>query len=65
MDMRSFELNMEVTTVWYDPDAVSKLRAVEASYLGRSKAVDLEVWRQRPFSERFVENISRLFASVV
>jgi cardiolipin synthase len=65
MDMRSFELDLEVTTVWYSPEAVAKLRSIEASYRDRSKAVDLKEWRQRPFSKRFVENIARLFASVV
>ncbi|HMN31255.1 MAG TPA: cardiolipin synthase, partial [Caldilineaceae bacterium] len=55
MDMRSFELNLEVTTIWYDPDAVAKLRVVEASYIDRSHPVDLKVWRMRPFSKRFVE----------
>jgi cardiolipin synthase len=65
MDMRSFELNLEVTTIWYSPQAVTQLRAVEASYIERSKPVDLQVWRQRPFRKRFVENMARLFASVV
>lgn len=65
MDMRSFELTLEVTTVWYSPEAVAELRAVEATYLARSKPVDLKEWRQRPFSKRFIENIARLFASVV
>jgi cardiolipin synthase len=65
MDMRSFELNMEVTTIWYSPEAVAKLRLVEASYLDRSKPVDLAVWQQRPFRKRFVENLARLFSSLV
>lgn len=65
MDMRSFELNLEVTTVWYSPQAVAKLRKVEAHYIAHSKPVDLTEWRQRPFRRRFVENIARLFSSVV
>jgi cardiolipin synthase len=63
--MRSFELNLEVTTIWYSSEAVAKLRMVEESYIARSHPVDLKVWRMRPFSKRFVENIARLFASVV
>jgi cardiolipin synthase A/B len=65
MDMRSFQLSLEVTTIWYSPEAVTKLRLIEASYLARSIPVDLAVWRQRPFSKRFVENLARLFASLV
>ncbi|MCL4858559.1 MAG: cardiolipin synthase [Caldilineaceae bacterium] len=65
MDMRSFELNLEVTTIWYSADAVAKMRVIEASYIARSKPVSLEEWRQRPFGRRFVENIARLFASLV
>lgn len=63
--MRSFELNLEVTTVWYSLAAVVKLRTVEASYMARSQPVNLAVWRQRPFRKRFAENIARLFAAMV
>jgi cardiolipin synthase len=65
MDMRSFQLSLEVTTIWYSREAVAKLRVIEASYLARSTPVDLAVWRQRPFRKRFVENLARLFASLV
>jgi cardiolipin synthase len=65
MDMRSFELCLEVTTIWYSQEAVAKMRDIEESYITRSKPVDLEVWRQRPFGKRFAENIARLFASLV
>lgn len=65
MDMRSFELNMEVTTIWYSAQAVATLRLIEASYIARSKPVDLQMWRQRPSHKRFVENIARLFAAMV
>lgn len=65
MDMRSFELNLEVTTIWYNAEAVTRLRAIEASYIARSQPMDLKRWRQRPFRKRFVENIARLFAPLV
>ncbi len=46
LDMRSFHLNMEVTLVVYDRDAVVQLRHIEAGYLKRSKRVRLDEWEQ-------------------
>lgn len=64
LDMRSFELNMEVTLVVYDHDTVVQLRQIEAGYLSRSKLLRLNEWRARSPLKRLAENIARLTSAL-
>lgn len=64
LDMRSFHLNMEVTLIVYDHDAVVQMRHIEASYLKRSKRVRLEEWQQRSILTRLAENVCRLTSAL-
>ena len=48
MDMRSFQLNLEITLVLYDREANAALRAIEQRYFARSTQLDLAEWRRRP-----------------
>jgi cardiolipin synthase A/B len=64
LDIRSFQLNLEVTLICYDPKVVADLRQVEAGYLLKSKPVRLHEWETRSTSERFFENITRLTAAL-
>jgi len=65
MDMRSFQLNLEITLVLYDREAVARLRAIEASYIARSTPVLLEEWRRQSFGEKFVQNSARLVSALL
>ncbi|MBV8401678.1 MAG: cardiolipin synthase [Acetobacteraceae bacterium] len=47
LDIRSFQLNLEVTLICYGESVVRDLRKVEASNLLRSKPVDLGEWEAR------------------
>ena len=64
LDIRSFQLNLEVTLMCYDPQVVANLRQIEADYLCKSKPVKLDQWEARPSSEKLFENISRLTAAL-
>ena len=64
MDIRSFQLNLEVTLICYAPGVVAALRQVEAKNLSRSNAVNLEEWETRSTREKLYENISRLTAAL-
>jgi cardiolipin synthase len=64
LDIRSFELNMEVTLIVYDTEVVKKLREIEAEYINKSIQVDLKEWENRSLGKKFFENISRLTASL-
>lgn len=64
LDMRSFQLNLEVTLVCYDPRVVAALRQIEADNLLKSKPVKLGEWETRAASEKLFENISRRTAAL-
>jgi cardiolipin synthase len=64
LDIRSFQLNLEVTLVCYDPRVVADLRQIEAGYLLKSKPVKLGEWEARSAGEKLFENVSRLTAAL-
>ncbi len=63
-DMRSFQLNLEVSMFCYDPAVVGALREVEKLYFARSKPLTREQWRARPRHVRLFENVTRLTAAL-
>ncbi|MGB9633356.1 MAG: cardiolipin synthase [Chloroflexaceae bacterium] len=65
MDMRSFELNLEVTLLCYDPRVVADLRRAEADYAARSRELTLDEWRRRPLHKRLFENLTRLMSPLL
>jgi len=64
LDIRSFQLNLEVTLVCYDAGVVADLLKVEASYLSKSRQVFFDEWKTRNVKEKLFENISRLTAAL-
>jgi cardiolipin synthase len=64
LDIRSFQLNLEVTLVCYDASVVEDLRKIEATYIRNSKMVTLGEWKTRSISEKLFENITRLTSAL-
>ncbi|WP_051299619.1 cardiolipin synthase [Arthrobacter castelli] len=64
MDMRSFELNLEVSLMLLGTKMVQSMHRVEAGYHARSSELLLEDWQDRPPLARFVDNVARLSASL-
>ena len=64
LDIRSFELDLEVTLISYDPKVVKSLQKVAAKYLTRSKQITLKAWHQRPLSQLLMDNIARLTSAL-
>jgi len=64
LDIRSFQLNLEVTLVCYDASVVAQLRQIEATYINKSRLVNLGEWETRPVREKLFENITRLTAAL-
>jgi cardiolipin synthase len=60
LDMRSFQLNLEVILVCFDQQVVADLRHIEDAYLRKAKRVTLDAWSARPLKQRLLENLSRL-----
>jgi cardiolipin synthase len=64
MDIRSFELNLEITLVCYDTGVVSDLQGVAADYLCNSHELHLEDWQKRPRLVKLFDNLARLTSSL-
>lgn len=61
VDMRSFDLNFEVTALIYDEGFAKKLNAVFMNDLKDSVEVFSELWAGRHRSEKYKESLSRIF----
>ena len=64
LDIRSFQLNLEVTLVCYDTSVVTDLRQIESAYIRKSSLVNIGEWKTRTVKEKLFENISRLTAAL-
>jgi cardiolipin synthase len=64
LDMRSFQLNLEVSLMIYDPHVVGELHILEQAYLTKSEPLDLGTWQSRPLHHRILDNLARLTASL-
>ncbi len=64
MDIRSFQLNLEVTLACYDTQVVSDLRKIEAEYLRGSRPLHLEAWQARPLLTKLFDNLARLTSAL-
>jgi cardiolipin synthase A/B len=64
MDIRSFQLNLEVTLACYNTQVVADLRKIEAEYLRCSHPLDLEMWQARPLVTKFFDNLARLTSAL-
>jgi cardiolipin synthase len=64
LDMRSFQLDLEVTLVVYDSKVINKLNAITKTYLKRTHPLKMAEWKLRPMHSKLIENLARLTASV-
>jgi cardiolipin synthase A/B len=62
LDIRSFELDQEITLVLYDKKVVKRLRAIENRYIEGSSQVNAYSWNRRPLYLRSLDNLARLTA---
>ena len=65
VDLRSFQLNEEVSLLLYGGACVQALVAVQDAYIADSDTIDLAVWRQRSFGRKFAENMARLISPLL
>ncbi len=65
VDLRSFELNEEVSLLLYGGTAVDALVAIQDGYIADSEPIDLATWRRRPAARRFAENLARLISPLL
>ena len=65
MDRRSFDLNYEITMLFYGTQVVQALHAEERRYIDRSEELSLTAWQQRPAKEKFLQNIAKLVSPML
>ncbi|MCB2079102.1 MAG: cardiolipin synthase [Novosphingobium sp.] len=59
-DIRSFQINSEVSLVSEDPDLLDKLRVVASDHLSQSKSLSSEEWHNRPTRRRIAQKLAAL-----
>jgi len=64
MDIRSFNLDFEVSMMCTGPSFVTAMREVEDMYRSLSKELTLQEWNERPLSQRWLDNVMRLTSAV-
>lgn len=64
MDIRSFQLDLEVMMLVSGRSFTDELRAVEDEYRAKSKEVTLEAWQRRAAFHGFVDGVARLSSAV-
>ncbi len=64
MDMRSFGLNFEVSTMCFGGGFVKDMRLVEDHYRSISRELTLDEWTHIPLKDRYVDNVMRLTSAL-
>ena len=65
MDIRSFQLNNEISLLLYDSGVTSQLAAEQQRYFAGSELLTLEEWDRRSGPSRVVENLARLMSPLL
>jgi cardiolipin synthase A/B len=64
MDIRSFELNMEVSLLVRGASFVREMRAVEDGYRRDSRELTLDDWMEQPLRSTVLDNLARLTSAL-
>ncbi|CAM3409027.1 phospholipase D-like domain-containing protein [Occultella aeris] len=64
MDIRSFNLDFEVSMMCTGASFVAKMREVEDSYRSVCRELTLAEWKKRPLTQRWLDNVMRLTSAV-
>lgn len=64
LDVRSFDLDLEVMTLVHGRSFVDRVREVEEGYRARSTELRLEDWQQRSVASRLLDNVARLTSAL-
>ena len=64
MDIRSFELNMEISLLVRGASFVREMRAVEDGYRRDSRELTLDEWMRQPLGSTVLDNLARLTSAL-
>lgn len=62
MDYRSFQLHFECGAAFYGADLTADLKADLEDVMRRSRRIDPARWKKRPWYQRFLEKLLRIFS---
>lgn len=65
LDVRSFNLNFELSVLMYGAAVTEQLRQVQCKYLADSTPVDLEQWKSRPAIRRYGDSAIALLSPLL
>jgi cardiolipin synthase len=65
VDIRSFQLNEEVSLLLFDPESIAALRRIQDGYLAASDEVSRDAWRGRGPLRKLAENGARLVSPLL
>lgn len=65
VDLRSFQLNEEVSLLLYDTKSVADLEAIQRRYIETSIALKLDEWVRRGHPVQVLENLARLVSPLL
>ncbi|MFS8048058.1 cardiolipin synthase [Rhizobium sp. BR 314] len=65
VDLRSFQLNEEVSMLLYDAQSIAQVDAIQRGYLENADSIDLETWRKRSPLRKVAENAARMVNSLL
>ncbi len=65
MDQRSFDLNFEISMLFYSAEVTQALRSEESKYIERAEELLPETWAQRPARQKFLENTAKLVSPLL
>jgi cardiolipin synthase len=64
MDIRSFQLDLEITLVCYNTRVVADMQQVFVEYLRHARPLRLEEWQARPLLIKLFDNLARLTSAL-
>jgi cardiolipin synthase len=64
MDMRSFQLNMEITLMVRSAEYVADMRRIEQGYRDNSRELTLDEWLKQPLRKTVLDNLARLTSAL-
>lgn len=65
LDVRSFNLNFELSVVLYGKEVTDRMRAIQEGYLADSTALDSKTWAQRPPLKQYADSAITLLSPLL
>jgi cardiolipin synthase len=65
LDVRSFELNFELSNLLYGQTVTQRLREIQNVYLGQSTLLTTEMWSGRPVAKRYADRAISLLSPLL